>query len=42
MSNDEVEKLLDSFEKWDSKHAKQDFLSRMERKLSRKERTGRV
>ena len=42
MSNDEADALMDSFEKWDAKHAKTDFLSRMERKLSRKERSGRA
>jgi hypothetical protein len=41
MSNEEVEALMDSFDKWDVKHAKQDFLHRMERKLSRKERSQR-
>lgn len=41
MSNEEAENLMDEFEKWDSKSAKHDFLSRMERKLSRKERFGR-
>ena len=38
MTNDEAEALMDNFEKWDAKHAKQDFLHRMERKLGRKER----
>lgn len=37
MTNEEVEALMDNFDKWDVKHAKQDFLRRMERKLSRKE-----
>ncbi len=37
MSNEEAEALMENFEKWDAKHAKQDFLRRMERKLSRKE-----
>lgn len=41
MSNEEAEHLMDSFEKWDTKNAKHDFLSRMERKLNRKERSGR-
>jgi hypothetical protein len=40
MSNEEVEALMESFEKWDNKHAKQDFIHRMERKLNRKERFG--
>jgi hypothetical protein len=41
MSNEEVDALMESFDKWDAKHAKQDFLHRMERKLSRKERSQR-
>lgn len=39
MSNDEVESLMEDFEKWDAKNAKHMFISRMERKLHRKERT---
>lgn len=42
MSSDEAEQLMDSFEKWDAKHAKHEFISRMERKLSRKEHFGRT
>ena len=38
MSNDEAEKLMNEFDKWDTKHAKQEFIHRMERKLNRKER----
>jgi hypothetical protein len=41
MSNEEVDALMENFDKWDAKHAKQDFLHRMERKLSRKERVQR-
>jgi hypothetical protein len=41
MSIDEAEALMDNFEKWDSKHAKQAFIHRMERKLGRKERFAR-
>lgn len=41
MSNEEVDALMESFDKWDAKHAKQDFLHRMERKLSRKEQVSR-
>jgi len=37
MSNEEVDALMKNYEKWDVKHAKQDFLHRMERKLIRKE-----
>lgn len=42
MSNEEAEALMEEFEKWDAKHAKHDFISRMERKLSRKERLNRA
>lgn len=38
MSNEEAEQLMESFEKWDVKHAKHNFIDKMERKLSRKER----
>jgi hypothetical protein len=38
MSSDEAEQLMESFEKWDSKHAKQSFISKMERKMHRKEK----
>jgi hypothetical protein len=41
MSNEEAEELMDSFERWDVKHAKKDFINRMERKLHRKERLSR-
>jgi hypothetical protein len=41
MSSEEAEKLMDEFEKWDARHAKHDFINRMERKLNRKERFGR-
>jgi len=41
MSNEEAERLMDTFEKWDAKHAKHDFIDRMEKKLNRKERSGR-
>lgn len=40
MSNEEAEALMDEFEKWDVKHARHDFIRRMERKLTRKERLG--
>lgn len=40
MSNEEAEALMDQLEKWDAKHAKHNFIHRMERKLSRKERSG--
>jgi hypothetical protein len=38
MSNDEAEALMENFERWDAKHAKQDFIHRMERKLVRREK----
>ena len=38
MSNEEAEQLMDTFEKWDEKHARHNFITRMERKLNRKER----
>lgn len=41
MSSEEIEALMDSFEKWDAKQAKHDFIHRMERKLKRKEQAGR-
>lgn len=41
MSNEEAEELMDDFEKkWDAKQ-KRDFIYRMERKLSHKERFAR-
>lgn len=41
MSNDELEKLIEDFEKWDAKHSRQAFIKRMERKLQRKEKSRR-
>ena len=41
MSNEEADALMESFEKWDVKHAKHDFIRKMERKMTRKERFGR-
>jgi hypothetical protein len=41
MSNDEEEALMERFERWDKRHAKQAFIHRMERKLGRKERFAR-
>jgi len=40
MSDEEAEVLMDQLEKWDAKHAKHEFIRRMERKLDRKERRG--
>jgi len=42
MSSEEADELMEEFEKWDAKHAKHDFISRMERKLNRKERYSRI
>jgi hypothetical protein len=39
MSNDEADELMNTFEKWDEKHARSNFVHRMERKLRRKERS---
>ena len=41
MSNEEAEAMMSEFDKWDTKHAKHEFIHRMERKLNRKERSGR-
>lgn len=41
MSNEEAENLMNAFEKWDAKNAKHEFISKMERKLHRKEKSGR-
>jgi hypothetical protein len=41
MSSDEAEALMERFDRWDAKHAKQDFIRRMERKLGKKERLER-
>ena len=38
MSSEEAERLMDDFEKWDNQDRKRDFITRMERKLHRKER----
>lgn len=38
MSNEEAEKLMEEFEKWDAKNARSAFIKRMERKLERKEK----
>ena len=38
MSNEEADAVMESLEKkWNSKHVKQDFIQRMERKLHRRE-----
>ena len=38
MSNDEAEAIEDQYAYWDNKHARHDFLNRMERKLKHKEK----
>jgi hypothetical protein len=38
MSSEEAEKLMETFEKWDTKHAKHNLISKMERKMHRKEK----
>lgn len=41
MSQEDAEELLDRFEKWDAKNARHNFITRMERKLYRKEHANR-
>lgn len=41
MSNEEDDNLMERLEKWDAKHAKQHFISKMERKMHRKEKLSR-
>lgn len=41
MSNEEAEKMMDDFERWDQKHARHNFIARMERKLHHKEHRAR-
>jgi len=42
MSNEEAEAMMENYEKWDAKHAKHNFINRMERKLHRKERLNKT
>jgi hypothetical protein len=42
MSDEEAEALIERIERWDVKHAKHDFIRKMERKIARKERSGRA
>lgn len=42
MSSEEADELMENFDKWDTKHAKHDFIHRMERKLNRKERYSHI
>ena len=39
MSEYEAEQILKHFEKWDRKHAKHEFLEKMERKMFKRERS---
>jgi hypothetical protein len=41
VSETEVEKLMEQMDRWDAKHAKHEFIARMEKKLHRKERQNR-
>jgi hypothetical protein len=41
MSEYEAEQVAQKFEYWDAKHAKRNFIARMERKLHHKERQSR-
>ena len=38
MSEIEAELIIKRFEKWDQKHAKQDFIARMERKILKRDK----
>jgi len=38
MSENEAELITKQFEKWDQKHAKHNFIERMERKMFKKDR----
>jgi hypothetical protein len=38
MSDYEEELILKQFEKWDQKHAKRDFIEKMQRKMYKRER----
>jgi hypothetical protein len=42
MSEDQAEAVTQKFEYWDAKHAKRNFIARMERKLHHKERFNRL
>lgn len=37
MSGDEAEAFMNRLDKWDAKHARRDFLHKMERKFRRRE-----
>lgn len=41
MSNEEADKMMEDFERWDSKNARHNFLAKMERKLHHKEHIAR-
>lgn len=38
MSENEAELITKQYEKWDQKHAKHDFIERMERKMFKRDR----
>ena len=38
MSYNDAEEIMESYEKWDLKHARRNFLEKMERKMARKQR----
>jgi hypothetical protein len=40
MSSDDIETIMQSYDKWDEKNARLNFVYRMEHKLRRKERRG--
>ena len=39
MSENDAEIILKQFEKWDQKHAKHDFIERMERKMFKRDKS---
>lgn len=41
MSIDEADEIMSAYEKWDSHRARRDFITRMERKMQRKQRLER-
>ncbi|HVX24560.1 MAG TPA: hypothetical protein VG992_04450 [Candidatus Saccharimonadales bacterium] len=42
MSSEEAEALMEAFERWDDHSRKREFITRMERKLYRKEHRSRM
>ena len=39
MSQEEIDNMMETLEKWDAKQARHHFISKMERKLHRKEKS---